>query len=222
MMQKLDTVISQVLRACPALAHYTDVQDLAEITPQHKTVGEALTEIIVSQKLISQDAEKILQCMHRKAGARKLWRLSEEELFNCGVSRSKARTIHLMGRHYDADSRGFESWRSEPQSIVRAELKLLWGLGDCTVDRLLLNYFGHLDIWPQHDLSITHAITKLQRACQNDGVPWQFEPDLARPYRSYLTRLLWQIESTQLRLQHLNTRVALRRNGGAQSQGLVH
>lgn len=201
-MHNVSTAIRHLQQACPSLVHFIDCQEIQTIEPVHTTVGEALTQIIVSQMLNASDTQKILTCMRRKAGAGKIWRLPQEVLFTCGVSRSKARTIHLMGKHYDADARGFESWRSEPADIVREEVKLLWGLGDWTADRLLLNYFGHLDIWPHHDLSINHAIEKLHRICLNEGLPWSLDPDLARPYRSYLTKILWQID--QMHLQELH------------------
>lgn len=197
-MPNVSTAVHHMLQACPSLEHFINLKDIPTIEPVHTTVGDALTEIIVSQMLNSSDAHKILACMRRKAGSGKIWRLSQEDLFTCGVSRSKARTIHLMGKHYDDDSRAFELWRSEPEAKVREEIKLLWGLGDWTVDRLLLHYFGHLDIWPQHDLTINHAIEKLHRTCHLQGLAWRLEPDLARPYRSYLTKILWQIDEMHL------------------------
>ncbi len=198
-MHNVSTAMNQVLQACPMLGHFLRPQDVQAIEPVHMPVGEALTEIITTQMLSDSDAAKIIHCLRRKAGSGKIWRLPEQDLFTCGVSRSKARTIHLMGKHYDADIRGFESWRSEPADVVREELKLLWGLGDWTADRLLLNYFGHLDIWPQHDLSINHGLEKLHRLCLQQGLGWCFDPDRARPYRSYLTRILWDIDQKQLR-----------------------
>lgn len=193
-MQNYHAVSAQVFLACPVLKHMVDEADIVPASSRPVCVGEALTEIIVSQMLSHCDAEKILKCMRRKAGHGKMWRLSQEALFTCGVSRSKARTIHLMGKHYDGDTRGFESWRSESEAVVRDEIKRLWGMGDWTVDRLLINYFGHGDVWPQHDLAITHALEKLYRVSLHLGEDWRFDPDQARPYRSTLVKLLWRID----------------------------
>jgi len=194
--------LAEIFSACPVLEQLVDSSEIfLTLRPSHIPVAEALAEIVIAQMLTHAEAEHLIIELKKKAHGDRIWRLSEEEMFATGLSRSKARTIHLMAQRYLNDSRSFESWRVEPVKNIRAKMNMLWGMGEWTLDMLLLRYFGHQNVWPKHDASLNRVVEKLKRYCEHHGITWKLDPDLAAPYRSSLALMLWSLEDDQ-RLYH--------------------
>jgi 3-methyladenine DNA glycosylase/8-oxoguanine DNA glycosylase len=187
--------LNEIYLACPVLRHF--YKSLSpEVTPKskHIPVAEALAEIVVSQMLTQKDAESLICELKKRAHGDRIWRMPEQDLFDAGLSRSKARTISLMARHYLDDSRQYEDWRTTPPDSIRKQLNMLWGMGEWTLDMLLLRYFGHQDVWPKNDARINRVIEKLKRYCAHHGISWKLDPDKAAPFRSTLALMLWSLE----------------------------
>lgn len=189
--------VTVVFEACPVLAKLiAEPWTFIHCKPQQMPVAEALAEIVAAQMLTHAEAQHLIAELKKKASGGKIWRMSEAELFAAGLSRSKARTIHLMAEHYAADSKKFEHWRTCPVEQIRGEMNMLWGMGEWTLDMLLLRYFGHENIWPKHDASLNRVIEKLKRYCEHHGIPWKLDPNKAEPYRSYLALMFWSLEDS--------------------------
>lgn len=190
--------LNEVYIACPVLKKFvTELHPSFRLKPKHLPVAEALAEIVISQMLTQKEADSLIGELKKYAHGDRIWRLSEQELFDAGLSRSKARTITLMAKHYLDDSRQFEDWRSLPAEQIRKQLNMLWGMGEWTLDMLLLRYFGHQDIWPKQDARINRVVEKLKRYCNHHGIAWKLDPDKAAPFRSTLALILWSLEDSE-------------------------
>jgi 3-methyladenine DNA glycosylase/8-oxoguanine DNA glycosylase len=192
----------EVCEACPVLADLIDTRaSQFVVKPKTMPVAEALAEIIIAQMLTQKEAEHLITELKKKARGDRIWQLKEKDLFEAGLSRSKARTINLMAQQYLNDSRCFEDWRTASADIIRKRMNMLWGMGEWTIDMLLLRYFGHQNVWPKQDARLNRVVEKLKRYCEHHGIVWKLDPDRAAPYRSSLVLMLWSLEDDE-RLYH--------------------
>lgn len=171
------------------------VPTLPDLEQQRMPVAEAVTKIVIGQMLSRAAADTIYE---RIAAARKhqglegSWQLSEAELLRCGLSRRKVRTIHEFGVSYECDPASIEAWRGLEYPELSAVVSGHWGLSQWSADMLAIFYFAKPDVFPETD----GTITRVRRILEEEHLKGPLEPNLARPFRTSLTRHMWALLDT--------------------------
>ena len=151
---------------------------------------EAMSDVIIGQ-MLSRDAARAIRFRAKESAKRRgvelVAELALEELREAGLSSGKAKAINRLFAKYGTDDQLMESLPSLEYEALRSEVCSNWGLGGWTAAILALFYFGKPDVFPSGDGSIQRALQQLELR----GLT--IDPDLARPYRSYLALYLWAI-----------------------------
>jgi DNA-3-methyladenine glycosylase II len=95
-----------------------------------------------------------------------------------------------FGRALQIDPNLVKSWKSQPADQVTVTIKSFWGMSDWTASIITLFYLGHEDVFPHGDGSLQRALRLIEGATRNRQI--KLDPELARPYRSYLALYLWK------------------------------
>lgn len=184
----------QHLRA--AYPHLSDllkqVPPLQALKPQPLHIAEAVTKIVVGQMLSRAAADTIYSRLTAIRARRELegsWKLSEADLLNSGLSRRKVRAIREFAICYERDPSKFEAWRTLDYPELCEAVSGHWGLSQWTADMLAIFYFAMPDVFPATDGTIIRA-RKVLEECFLLG---PLEPELARPFRTYLARYMWAL-----------------------------
>lgn len=168
----------------------TRITPLSALEPQKLPVGEAVAKIVVGQMLSRAAADTIysrLVEMRLKRQVDGCWQLGEADLLGCGLSRRKARTIQEFGCRYDCSKSEFEAWRDLEYVELSSKVSDHWGLSQWSADMLAIFYFAKEDVFPATD----GTIQRVRRILEEDYLGYEIDPNLARPYRSYLARSMW-------------------------------
>ena len=155
---------------------------------------DALTEVVVGQ-MLSRDAARAIRSRLNNLAEEKgcvSSALCFEDLRECGLSQSKAKTIVSIREKFDSDPEYFNGLSELDFSQLNTRLESLYGVGGWTVGILSLFYFGNPDVFAEKDGSIARAIDCLNA----QGVT--IAPEKVRPYRSYLCLYLWRMLDTGL------------------------
>lgn len=176
-------------------ALFSQLKTIPKLAPRDFPLPEAIVRVVTGQMLSSTVASAIYKRIAAAADERGLvgsWQLDFDTLRSCGLSGSKARTICAFGSKIEDDACALEHWRTlEPDALIQ-EIRSNKGMGDWTAAIIALFYVGHEDVFPWGDGSLQRAIAALQRAGAGRSRRYKFDPDRARPYRSYLALYLWQ------------------------------
>lgn len=180
-------------------ALFTQLKTVPKLKPAVLPLPEAVVRVVIGQMLSGAAAETIYGRVASAAAERGLvgsWLLDFEILRGCGLSGAKARNICVFGAKVGDNVSALEHWRDLGVDALIQEVKANNGMGDWTASILALFYVGHEDVFPLGDGSLQRAITALQGAGAKQSRRYKFDPDLARPYRSYLALYLWQALDT--------------------------
>jgi DNA-3-methyladenine glycosylase II len=159
--------------------------------PSQTPVADAVILHIIGQMLSAKAAVTIHRrlLLASEAFACRPWHLDEERLRECGLSRRKSRTIREFGIAYDARPENIELWRSLPFPSLLQEVRKFWGLSDWTASMLAIFHFGHRDVFPLSDGSITRVVALIEtRFLRGKG---SFDPSLASPFGTQLAIIFW-------------------------------
>ena len=184
--------IKHLRKVYPQLAHIFDAIGIVTLpSPSSASVADAVTRHIVGQMLSSAAAATIYNRLILKSETCKClpWQLENSQLLECGLSRGKSRAIREFGLRYDSEPEKIEAWRYIPYSSLKQEMRSYWGISDWTAAMLAIFHFGHSDIFPVNDGSISRAITMIEDRFYNRKD--YFDPTLASPYGTYLALTLW-------------------------------
>jgi DNA-3-methyladenine glycosylase II len=150
---------------------------------------EAVATIVTGQMLSNAAAAAIVKRLFQagvECGADELFDIPEDKLLSCGLSRRKVRSIKEFGEVYRRTPNKFNEWSCLSYEELRAEVRQHWGLSDWTAEMLAIFHFGNGDVFPRADGTIKRAVCLVQTHLDPD-----FDPDLARPHRTALARMLW-------------------------------
>lgn len=111
-------------------------------------------------------------------------RLRQADLSKYGLTRTKARAVQALAAAVESGEVRLS--RASPLAETRAALSALPGLGPWTTELIALRCLGDTDAFPTSDLAVARA---LQTGEQN--------PEKWRPWRGYLTLLLWKKHSSK-------------------------
>ena len=177
------------------------MDEVGLITLTHNTqVFESLVRAIVYQQLNGKAAGTI----HRRfldlyepphPLPRDIMKTEIEQMRAVGLSRQKATYIHNIAEFFHSSSRSEEEWNEMENESILAELTSIKGVGEWTVQMLLMFTLGREDVLPVKDYGIQQAMIglygiegkgrKLHKAMEVIAEPW-------RPYRTYACWLLWR------------------------------
>jgi len=159
--------------------------------PTGTPVADAVICHIVGQMLSAKAASTI----HRRvlsaseALKRRPWQLDESQLLECGLSRRKTRAIREFGLAYDVRADEIELWRSMPYPSLQQEIRAFWGISDWTAAMLAIFHFGHRDVLPLNDSSISRVIALIEARFLNGK--GSFDPRPASPFGTHLAMIFW-------------------------------
>ena len=144
---------------------------------------ETAVGVIVGQVVSAASARAILSKLVGKHGAPGQFplpaTLARADLSNLGLSRAKARAVQGLANAVESGSVILD--RSAPLEETRAALSAIPGCGPWTRELIALRCLGDPDAFPASDLALARA---LQSGLGN--------LERWRPWRSYLTLLLWK------------------------------
>lgn len=166
------------------------VSPLPTLVAQPLPVAEAVTKIVVGQMLSRAAADTIfsrlvdLRDRHQLEGC---WQLAEADLFSCGLSRRKVRTVLEFAALYERDPASIEVWRSLDHPELCSAVASHWGLSQWSADMLAIFYFAKPDVFPATD----GTIMRVRRILEERHLKKPLEPELASPFRTSLARYMW-------------------------------
>lgn len=179
--------------AYPHLSNLLEkVPPLQALTPQPLPIAEAVTKIVVGQMLSRAAADTIysrLAALCARRGLEGTWMLSEADLIGCGLSRRKVRTIREFATCYEHAPYEFEAWRNLDYIQLSEAVSGYWGLSQWSADMLAIFYFAMPDVFPGTDGTIIR-VRQILEECYLQG---PLEPELARPFRTSLARVMWAL-----------------------------
>jgi DNA-3-methyladenine glycosylase II len=127
--------------------------------------------------------------------AGQLLQLDEQSLRGVGLSRQKLSYVQNIARFFQEGQLKKQSWTDWADEDIIRQLTKIKGVGQWTVEMILIFTLNRPDVFPVDDLGIQQAMAKLYdlpeqgRALQTRmrqlAEPW-------RPFRSYATRCLWK------------------------------
>jgi len=182
-----------------------EVGDCTLEVRSNRSVFEYLCRSIIYQQLSGKAAGTIHGRMldlfeRRRASAGALLKMPIEQLRSAGLSRSKALALYDLSERQAAGTlpARHQLNRMTDQEIVDC-LSQVRGVGEWTVQMLLIFYLGRPDVLPSRDLGVQKGYQRMRRLRERPepsrlvraGLRW-------RPYRSVATWYLWRCLDIEL------------------------
>lgn len=196
----MNSALAQLhLQQDPAFKNIIEAVALPDFTPSGDVYFDLLNSI-VSQQLSGKVATVIFNrfCALFPDGyphAELLIELENERLRAVGLSNQKAqylRNVASFARDNDLEQ---DAWQQKSDEEIIARLTTIKGVGQWTVEMILIFTLDRPDVFPIDDLGIQQAMIRLFSLTENGknlkkkmlelSAPWQ-------PYRSLATRYLWR------------------------------
>ncbi len=201
----MNAAIQKHLSKDPILKPLIDQVVLKERTAQ-KTVYEALIRSIVFQQLSGKAASSI----HGRFLAlfednfphpTQIQSFSAETLRAAGLSRQKSGYVKNVADFFIANNLMDKDWSSETDASIISQLTQIKGVGQWTVEMILMFTLKRMDVLPLDDLVVKNAMISMYQVTEKGRAlkkkllkiaePW-------RPYRTIASLYLWQWEDTIL------------------------
>lgn len=176
--------------------------------PQSISVYESLINCIIGQQISVHVANILKEFFvktygnEHKSNGIKLYRFpSAKELSNINVSELQRNKFSLRKAEYIIEISKLEATgkislkklRSEHHNRIREELLSLRGVGEWTVNWLLMGTFGYEDAFPFGDLALQKAITKIPYGPNDISSINALDYSMRwRPYRSWATAYIFE------------------------------
>jgi DNA-3-methyladenine glycosylase II len=173
---------------------FAKVKRQATLAPRGMPLPEAVVRVVTGQMLSGAAARTIYERISLAANEERLvgsWMLDRDRLRSCGLSNAKVQTVVDFGSHVGQNPKALEHWRALSLEDLKSEITRFKGLGDWTASIIALFYIGHEDVFPAADGSLQRAAKILTERGIATRRRYKFDPDLVRPYRSYLALSLW-------------------------------
>jgi len=122
--------------------------------------------------------------------------LTIEELRSAGLSRQKARYVQNVARFFLEEDLLDETWKNHAPEEIIAHLTQIKGVGEWTVQMLLLGALRHPDVFPLRDQGIRVGMSQLYQIPKLPTKKLDARllaiSEAWRPYRSYACMYIWQ------------------------------
>lgn len=186
---KKDALMKEVLKDTPALT----------FSP-NKNLYQSLIRAIVSQQLSVKAAATIYQRFlnlfpGNDPAAEIVLRSHDEQLRNCGLSYQKAGYLKNIAQFSITNGLDYRKLYRKTDEDLIAHLTQIKGVGQWTVEMILMFSLNRPDVFPVDDLGIQNAMKKLYGL---DGKGKQLHQQMFevaeqwRPYRTIACRHLWK------------------------------
>lgn len=163
----------------------------------YRTAGtcfEALAHSIIEQMLTMKAGDVIRGRLVEKCGGiltpESVGALSQDEIRSCGMSRTKARSLHALADY--ALEHDLDELAVLPDEEVRAALVALPGIGRWTADMYLLFYLGREDILPVEDAAVRQVFAWLYHAPMTNRDVVSAVCDVWHPHCSIAIRYMYR------------------------------
>ena len=195
-MRQILSHLSQDTKLQPALA----VANLQPLIPEGD-IFDSLVRAIVYQQLSGKVADVIhrrfLELLDlRTPTPEGVLSLTIEELRSAGLSRPKASYIQNIADFFSQSKHREIDWSSLSNTELLSTLTQIKGVGEWTVQMLLISTLAREDVFPINDLGIQQGIRGLYGLEELDKKELKKKmPELSeawRPYRSYACRAIWR------------------------------
>ena len=195
-MQQILTHLSDDPKLEPALA----VANLQPLIPEGD-VFDSLVRAIVYQQLSGKVADVIhrrfLELLDlRTPTPEGVLSLTIDELRSAGLSRPKAGYIQNIAEFFSQPHHQQVDWSELSDEELVSRLTQIKGVGEWTVQMLLISTLAREDVFPINDLGIQQGIRGLYGLEELDKKELKKRmPILSeawRPYRSYACRAIWR------------------------------
>ncbi|HEK21935.1 MULTISPECIES: DNA-3-methyladenine glycosylase family protein [unclassified Mucilaginibacter] len=156
---------------------------------------ESLVHIILEQQVSLASALSALNKLRDRLGEvtpARILLLTDAEMRECYCSRQKTTYLRYLAEAILAGTINLNAFEEMNDEDIRAQLTVLKGIGNWTVDVYLMFVLHHTDILPLGDLAIVNAIKKLKSLLKD--TPREqllLIADDWKPYRTIASMLLW-------------------------------
>ncbi len=139
-----------------------------------------------------------------KITPKNLLQLKDEELRSCYFSRQKIIYTRELATAIISKKISLKKFETQPDDIVRLELKKLKGIGDWTVDIYLIHALRRADVFPTGDLALMNAIKMMKGLSTITKEEALQLSQKWKPYRTMATMLFWHyyIRKKNIRMIH--------------------
>lgn len=194
------TKIIHHLSKDPVLQPVLETVPFPKLQPSSVPLSEALIESIVYQQLSIKAAATIYQRFldrfeNKQLELKKLARMKTESLRSVGLSYQKADYVRNIASFFLQKENQDIDWQALPEEELLKRLVTIKGVGLWTVQMILINPLGKLDVFPALDLGVQQGIVRLYELKETGkslisrmheiAEPW-------RPYRSVACMYLWR------------------------------
>lgn len=158
---------------------------------------EAVAKIVIGQMLSGKAASSIYQKMESardSEGYSTTCELPFDTLRAIGVSRRKIRTIVEFITKYNEDVEAYQCWKEYDFNELSDAVQSHWGMSTWSAQMLGIFYFGHSDIRPHSDGTITRAETYLREKLGITDIEKLWCS--SKPCRTYFALMLWKAVDT--------------------------
>ena len=170
------------------LEKYLQESQPLKINLSSLSLAEYLSSVIVSQQVSTKAAKTIWSRVHPIISADINYQNLETELHSAGLSQSKA--SYVIGLINNSNLSSLQ--RSDLKELSNIEFENLLlankGIGPWSVQMTKIFYLGDTDVMPINDLGIKHAHEYF--FSEHKMSEKFYEP--FRPWRTYLTLLMWK------------------------------
>ena len=186
---KKDVLMKEVLKSTPPLAFMPN-----------KNLYQSLIRAIVSQQLSTKAAATIYDRFlnlfpNKDPDANIVLRLDDEHLRICGLSYQKAGYLKNIAHFSITNGLDYRKLYRKTDEDLIAHLTQIKGVGQWTVEMILMFSLNRPDVFPVDDLGIQNAMKKLYGLDGKGKQLHQQMIDVAeqwRPYRTIACRHLWK------------------------------
>lgn len=197
-MQDLKQAASRLGKKDPRLARLLSQPIEFRLRPEHSPY-ETLVEAVVHQQLSPKAAATILGRIIALYPASKLpppaelLKTPDERLRSAGLSRSKTKAVKdIAAKTLDGTVPSSREIRSLGNEEIIKRLTSIYGVGQWTVEMMLIFNLGRIDVWPVDDYALRTSIAEVFRM-KRVFTPKQaaFLGEAWRPYRTVAALYFW-------------------------------
>ncbi len=186
--------IVYLAKHCSQMKKLIEQHPACNISPQND-LFYYLCKSIVSQQLSTKAAKTIferwLTNFKRKPSPNLVLKLSDEQFQNCGISRQKRNYIRNIANYWKTNKKWLSNITEESNEDIIEKLTSIKGVGEWTVQMLLMFALFRLDVFPIKDLGIQKGLQKIY------GLSPQFNSvqlkKIQRKWGNYSTIASWYL-----------------------------
>lgn len=161
--QEIEKGTQYLAQHCAEMKKLIAEHPVCKISPQDD-LFLYLCRTIIAQQLSTKAAKTIfdrwLSNFKRKPAPALVLKLSDEQFQNTGVSRQKRTYIRNIAEYWKINKKWLFNIQKETNEAIIKELTTIKGVGEWTVQMLLMFALCRLDVFPAKDLGIQKGLQK--------------------------------------------------------------